>query len=470
MAMNKLYLKAVLFMAIIGAVIISVDQSGMFNPDMTSFHEKLQWDSFYDFTRSNDVDVLLVGNSHLYTGINPNHLSCALGANCFILASPGTTITDSYYALKEGLTKCDPKVVVVETYGISSTRVRDLTGGDLTSQFRSFSSRKNILKKLVSTPVLFSPDNYLSAWSSSVRGHDMIFRDPDQIKKNLDGKNVPAKKKDLELGRFTRFITGISDATDKEYDEKGAVVDGNDFKVNRENFDSVRKIQRLCDRKGIRVVFLTLPMYHKHVENYSTWHTIISRVIGLGYDYLDLQQPYDHEVFTKECFEDTRNANQHMTAQGALMADYKLASFLVDKIQVDLPHRYQSEDWHRLFYGENGYLENYPLDPNDNRNFPLSGKANVGGISILNCAFVPYDDGSQVFMRIDKRTDPALLRNGLELYVNLEMRDGRIERYKIPVRKIKGIEPLRNQVLESNVLPITGVKSASLSGIARLVD
>ena len=38
----------------------------------------------------------------------------------------------------------------------------------------------------------------------------MIFRDPDQIKKNLDGKNVPAKKKDLELGRFTRFITGIS--------------------------------------------------------------------------------------------------------------------------------------------------------------------------------------------------------------------------------------------------------------------
>ena len=74
MAMNKLYLKAVLFMAIIGAVIISVDQSGMFNPDMTNFHEKIQWDSFYDFTRSNDVDVLLVGNSHLYTGINPNHL------------------------------------------------------------------------------------------------------------------------------------------------------------------------------------------------------------------------------------------------------------------------------------------------------------------------------------------------------------------------------------------------------------
>ena len=83
---------------------------------------------------------------------------------------------------------------------------------------------------------------------------------------------------------------------------------------------------------------------------------------------------------------------------------------------------------------------------------------------------MPYDDGSQVFMRIDKRTDTALLRNGLELYVNLEMRDGRVERYKIPVRKIKGIEPLRNQVLESNVLPITGVKSASLSGIARLVD
>ena len=148
MAMKRLYLKALLFSAIIGAAIACVDFSGMFNPDMVNFHEKIQWDAFYDFTKTNDVDVLLVGNSHLYTGINPNHLSCALGANSFILASPGTTIMDSYHALKEGLTRCDPKVVVVETYGISSKNIRELTGGELTSQFRSFSSRKNIWKKL----------------------------------------------------------------------------------------------------------------------------------------------------------------------------------------------------------------------------------------------------------------------------------------------------------------------------------
>lgn len=470
MAMKRLYLKAVLFMAIIGAVIVSVDRSGMFNPDMANFHEKLQWDSFYDFTRSNEVDVLLVGNSHLYTGINPNHLSCALGANCFILASPGTTITDSYHALKEGLTRCDPKVVVVETYGISSTRVRDLTGGDLTSQFRSFSSRKNILKKLVSTPVLFSPDNYLSAWSSSVRGHDMIFRDPDQIKKNLEGKNLPAKKDDLELGRFTRFVTGITETTDKEYDEKGAVVDGNGFKVNRENFDSVRKIQRLCDRKGIRVVFLTLPMYHKHVENYSSWHTIISRVIGLGYDYLDLQEPYDYDVFTKECFENTRDSNQHMTAQGALKADYKLASFLVDMIKVNLPHRYQSEDWRRLFYGEAGFFENYSPDQNDNINLLISGKTNAGGIGLLDCVFVPYDKNSQVFMRIDKRTDPSLFSKGLELYAIFETKDGQTLYFKVPMSMIKGMEPLRNHLLLSPLLSVTGVKSVSLSGMSRLGD
>jgi len=462
MAMKRFYLKALIFLILIGLFITVMDKAGIFAYDKTNSHVINQWDSFYEFTKTNDVDVLLVGNSHLYTGINPNHLSCALGANCFILASPGTTIADSYFALKEGLTKCSPKLVVVETYGISESNVRKLTGGNLTSQFRSFSSRKNVPMKLASTPVLFSPDNYLSAWSESIQGHDLLFKDPAQVKKNLAGKNIPAKKKDLELGRFTRFTTGITEETDKEYDEKGPVVDGNEFKVNRENYEYAQKIKSLCEKKGVRLMFLTLPMYYKHVKNYSSWHTIMSRVIGDGQYYLDLQDDYDYKCFTRECFENTRSSNQHMSAQGAIVADYKLADFIVNRVKPKLENRYKSLEWRGMFYGERGYFENYPREPSDKRSLSVCENVNVGGISIMDSVFIPDSDGGQFFMRITKNTVPQLIANGLILYIYVTFKDGSIDYYKVAMRKIPGIDPLNHQVLLSGYLALTNVSSIKL--------
>ena len=189
-AMKQLYLKLLLLMAVVGGIIFLIDRTGLFNADLNNNHEQSAWNAFYDFTKNNDVDVLLIGNSHLYTGINPNHLSCLLGANCFILASSGAPVIDTYYGLKEALTRCNPKLVVLETYGIDDKHVRKLSAGNLSNQFKSFSSRHNIFHKLVSAPVLFSSDNYLSAWSTSVRNHDFIFRDPAQIRKNKKGQKT----------------------------------------------------------------------------------------------------------------------------------------------------------------------------------------------------------------------------------------------------------------------------------------
>ncbi|MBR4755913.1 MAG: hypothetical protein IK076_03130, partial [Bacteroidales bacterium] len=73
--MRKLYLKLLLLAGITAAAIVAADRSGLFKADQINNHELAMWDAFYDFTEKNEVDVLLIGNSHLYTGINPNHLS-----------------------------------------------------------------------------------------------------------------------------------------------------------------------------------------------------------------------------------------------------------------------------------------------------------------------------------------------------------------------------------------------------------
>ena len=88
--------KAAIFLVVVVAVVKFTDFKSYFNPDYTNDHTRRKWNAFYQFTKDKPVDVVLVGNSHLYTGINPENLSTALGANCFILASPGTTMTDVY--------------------------------------------------------------------------------------------------------------------------------------------------------------------------------------------------------------------------------------------------------------------------------------------------------------------------------------------------------------------------------------
>ena len=179
-------IKCLIFVGIISAIIIYFDINGYFNPDETDNHTKRKWDSFYDFTLENNIDILLLGNSHLYTGINPKTLSASLGVNSFILAAPGTKIIDSYFCLKEALKKTKPKLVIIETYGINSFSPYDFKEGNLSDQLKSFSARKDFLSKMYSMPYIFSINNYLYAWSNTLRNHRYLFSNHKKLLKKLN--------------------------------------------------------------------------------------------------------------------------------------------------------------------------------------------------------------------------------------------------------------------------------------------
>lgn len=140
---NNLFFKVIGFTIIIIAIVFFSDSKGYFNPDYSNDHTRRKWNAYYKFTKTQPVDVVLVGNSHLYTGISPENLSNALGANCFILASPGTTLTDAYFCLKEAITVYKPKIAVVETFSMNDYDSYKLKAGTLSDQFKSFSARKN---------------------------------------------------------------------------------------------------------------------------------------------------------------------------------------------------------------------------------------------------------------------------------------------------------------------------------------
>jgi len=347
------------------------DSKGYFNSDQTNNHVIKKWRSFYDFTRVANVDILLLGNSHLYTGINPQNLSNALGANAFILAAPATSIVDHYFVLKEALKRTKPKVVVVETYGIQKVNQHQLNGGKLAYQFMSFSARKDFWTKLVSTPSLFAPKNYAYAWSTTLRNHNLIYTKYEQIRENIKIRKQQQKRKNhkLYLGRFIRFQQGIQDSTLKKYQKQGCPVDGQQYTINKATHTYVKKIKDLCLANKIKLVFLTVPMYKQHICHYNTWKQRLQTVINDDHQgWLDLQITQNYKGFTSESFENTYLANQHLTYNGSLLATYKLADYLKTNKNIQLPERSTNASWRDLFYGSDGFFENnlpYPQDANN---------------------------------------------------------------------------------------------------------
>ena len=366
----KITLKSLFIIVVIGVAIYYSDNKGYFNPDESNNHTKRKWDSFYNFTEHNNVDVLLLGSSHLYSGIDPKNLSTTLGVNAFILASPGTNIIDTYYSLKESIKKTKPKLVVIETYGINDSNPYELKDGNLSDQFKSFYARKDFFTKITSTPYLFKSKDFIYAWSNTIRNHEFIFKDTTQLEKNKIIINNKKKKDDkLYLGRYVRFQTGIEKDVLTKYDSLGSPVKGADYEYSDFAKKYVNEIVSLCKNNNIELMFLTLPMYYKHIDSYPVWKDKIGQILlKTPNKWLNMQSPYDTIHFPTMCFENTYESNQHMTYNGSLIATYKLADYIKSNVNAELPNRKNESEWMNNFYGQEGYFENNPVLKNDKIN------------------------------------------------------------------------------------------------------
>lgn len=412
--LGQLVAKVAILAFILFLTVAFCDYQGYFEPDATNNHTEKKWKAFYELTQKDyNVDILMIGNSHLYTGINPKTLSTALGVNSFILASPGTHVGDYYYTLKEALKETQPKVVVVETFGINDFNPYELENGPLSDQFKSFAARRNVGTKLLSTPFLFDSDNYFYAWSNTIRNHNYLFNNQAQIQKNR-AKAKEKKKKDdkLYLGRYVRFQKGLQDSILNLYKTQGASIDGNEMTYEQSYAEHyVQKITELCQSKGIEVVFLTLPMYKDHVKDYSVWKKNLNTIISKYSDkWLDLQEGEGYKNFDKTSFENTYKKNQHMTYNGSLIATYKLRDYIVRHWPDLLPNREKEQAWIDRFSGEEGYYENYSPSPNGTENKMLASNVSTNGPVLSEIDFLSREKVNTVLVKIQKKPNAETLK------------------------------------------------------------
>ena len=353
--LKSLLTKGAVLAAVVVCIIVILEKRQIFVEDSRNNHIEWKWDWYYRMKQYNiPIDVLLVGNSHLLTGFNPYEFTKRSGLNCFMLGASGVGVADLYFTIEEALKVQKPKVLVLETYAINESDPLRLEKGALNDEINSFRARRDIWLKVSSTPSLFNYHNWPIAWCETFRNHNYIFAKPDQVMRNLKGEGPKRRvRNDLYLGQFARFPKGLSQVTLDRYKDEGAPVDGAEYEISRSSAKYTEKIARLCKENGVRLVFLTIPMYPEHVKNYPVWQERLgAHLKGLSPYWLDLQaaQVTDstlRSLYTTAAFQDTYGANQHLTNYGMAVTGSVFAQYLTH-IMPDIPDRKNDPQWRSL--------------------------------------------------------------------------------------------------------------------------
>jgi len=186
--LGKIVSQIVLGISLVFFVVFCLDYVDAFDESDRN-HNEQRWVSLYDLGEA--VDVLFLGNSRTYTGVNSKQLSAATGLTSFVLGNDGILMKDAYWNLREALTVCSPKLILVETGMMNFLETKSDVPAVLFNSIQAHAARQNSALKWRSLFDLFTPEEAIYAVSKTLRNHHVILKDPDRFKANIRrGKSV----------------------------------------------------------------------------------------------------------------------------------------------------------------------------------------------------------------------------------------------------------------------------------------
>ena len=457
--------------ALLGCVLLlltvwSVEQNGAFEnaPDPND-HGTKRWDYLYRMAETDkDIDVLVLGNSHAYTGLSPEYLSAGLESNAFVLANPGTNVADAYWNLREFLTLHTPQLVALETYAINKTSHDAMGAGMLVDQVKAFNARRNSALQWTSLLPLFPLDDTPIAASAVIRNHHFLWDGfPERSKKQ------PYNLNDRYLGRFVRFTSGLTDSLLTLYESDGFVVDGQLESISEECQYYTQLIADLCKEHEIELVLFTLPMYESHIAHAEIWMKRYEKLAQtLDVPYLNLQTEGGMASHS-EYFENTRKANQHMTLNGSIRAADALGQFIDSLYPEKFHQRAEDEDWKEYHMGNRGMLVYTAPSPMDS-SVQVIGKdikaADFDIDQVLLTDVAGNPDLQELWVRIDNYKK-AISTNDKDLILRFDfrMKDKPVQDVSLRIPRFEQVEREDMAVFRMTVnrLEILKLKAVALS-------
>lgn len=305
-------------------------------------------EEFYELADTDtDIQVLLLGSSHMEYGAIPMQIYEASGITVYNLSSDGQTLDTSYYLLREALRDIHPKYVFVDAVALfnntfKSSIHRYMLDGmrlgesklayalDYTSHFQS--SEQSWAFISVFLPFF----EYHERWSE-LNKNDFakklernFYTKGEYIRsESIGGVDIDLMNSVAETNHSNEgWVSKIDGGETKRYTIFGSAYDPKVAKGAEAHF---RKIQELCRENGIQLVLIKVPDTQMPQANPSSWTSLRSETVKAyaeqaGVTFIDLLYDVDIGI---DWMKDSIDGGLHLNFFGA----EKVSAWLADYLQ-----------------------------------------------------------------------------------------------------------------------------------------
>lgn len=315
---------------------------------------------FYEYPEDS-IDVLFLGSSHIGINIDTTQLCNDYGIASYKLWGPTQQLWNSYFYLKEALKTQKPKIVVLETLGMTH---------DIEYQGYAEAIKNTMGMK-------WSKDKYDAIMASFPKGSrlEVFFGFPvyHSRYKELTAEDFTSYFWNYKIGEkntqgwYSVYVGNLPSTTKKEE------------ALGEKSLQYFRKIVRICKDNDIPLVMVSMP-YSIGDEEKSRLNTAANLISEYELSYLDLISNYqDYGIDFETDFGDSAG---HLNSFGIAKATSIVGEYLTE--QYDLPENY-----------DNPYFAyNTPSDAKYSLLIPFEGD---GSTSFIDTKHTLYDDSEKTW-------------------------------------------------------------------------
>ena len=271
----KQFVKEILLFALVLIVVLSM---------IFYFAYPSYVDGIYDMTifyqlEKNTVDVLVLGSSHAFEGINTNVLWHNAGISSFTLAGSEQPFWNTYYYLKEALKYQTPQLIVLDVYSAT----KDYEYSDNSRIIKNTFGLKNSEDRLNAIKVS-SPEDQLQNYLLGIPAyHSMVL---DVTAKDL----MPYKGDSGYYKNWKGFLENYETLAVKDQDlskieEIGCISD--------KTYEYFIKTIELAKTNDIPILLITIPYFLEDEEDQKIYNRVAQIAQECGVKYVDFNQSFD---------------------------------------------------------------------------------------------------------------------------------------------------------------------------------
>lgn len=261
-------------------------------------------------TPKNSIDVVFLGSSHVYCGVLPEVLWDEYGIASFDMAVSGADRYSSYYQLKYLLKKQNPKVVMVDIYGLITGKM-EVEG--------------NIYRNLMSMGMSKESADLIKKDADKEQFFDYFFKWP-----VVHSRYRELKKGDFVKNPVNSYMKGeeLYWKSTPMYKEEGIDEVTACSELDEETVNWLKDMQELSAKENFRLIVMAIPM-HFSEEDKMTSNAISAYCSENGISFLDFDA-YASGIGL--AFDEDYLDEHHLNSFGAA----KLSSFIGKYMSVNM--------------------------------------------------------------------------------------------------------------------------------------